>query len=640
LKIFNMGESKVNMSLDDIIRQSGGKFSLRGRRGNRAMGGRGRFGKFRGGFRSRGTRRTVIPPGRWQHDKFHAINGFGGKSLAAPAQLLVSNLNFNVTNDDVKELFQGMGAVRKAAVHYDERGRSMGLADVVYHRRVDAMRALKEFNNIKLDGRPMRIEMVKDKSVGDSVNAFSSWTNSAGRGNLRGSSSRGNRFGGGRGGRVGRGRGRGPTAITYTAADLDAELDAYKFLDDADANLNAMNGDSSVEQINSYQVFLQMEELQQKLKILNVDEEFVCKSVAHKYISRHYFAVSTNPGEQFFMFVTLAAWLIRKCGFRNFKEPQEHDDPNVVVSGILDAVKRMGRTAEFLASRLLVGAGEPCVRLLSALADEALEKMNFKFQKPTIHDQTDDAEDVIVDGESEIIADSAIEEDYFEGDSDNEDELCADVLQEAENNIRKDSEKNPKHYHNAEFSINQSDWKKEVERVTPLLKIVIKPDYKDWKMCLEQLQKIKVSTNEISEELYGPLEKISIDAGRTIEKIRSREIYINGQLEQLLKGLSQIQNQLAEAKESYRESSAGLVDQMNSLNTISDELEQVQEVLNEKMTRLADGAPLIQIRQAVSKLKKELVVMEIQLTVIQQMLFQANLKRSISTKQDSIILHP
>ncbi|KAL1232380.1 Intraflagellar transport protein [Trichinella spiralis] len=360
-----------------------------------------------------------------------------------------------------------------------------------------------------------------------------------------------------------------------------------------------MNGDSSVEQINSYQM----------------------KNLFASQLRTNTFLVSTNPGEQFFMFVTLAAWLIRKCGFRNFKEPQEHDDPNVVVSGILDAVKRMGRTAEFLASRLLVGAGEPCVRLLSALADEALEKMNFKFQKPTIHDQTDDAEDVIVDGESEIIADSAIEEDYFEGDSDNEDELCADVLQEAENNIRKDSEKNPKHYNNAEFSINQSDWKKEVERVTPLLKIVIKPDYKDWKMCLEQLQKIKVSTNEI-------------------KKIRSREIYINGQLEQLLKGLSQIQNQLAEAKESYRESSAGLVDQMNSLNTISDELEQVQEVLNEKMTRLADGAPLIQIRQAVSKLKKELVVMEIQLTVIQQMLFQANLKRSISTKQDSIILHP
>ncbi|KRX99440.1 Intraflagellar transport protein 57 -like protein, partial [Trichinella pseudospiralis] len=581
LKIINMTESKVNMSLDDIIRQSGGKFSLRGRRGNRALGGRGRFGKFRGGFRSRGTRRTVIPPGRWQHDKFHAINGFGGKSLVAPAQLLVSNLNFNVTNDDVKELFQGMGAVRKAAVHYDERGRSMGLADVVYHRRVDAMRALKEFNNIN-----------------------------AGRGNLRGSGTRGNRFGGGgRGGRAGRGRGRGATAVTYTAADLDAELDAYKFGYDADADLNAMttmNGDHNVEQINSYQVFLQMEELQQKLKVLNVDEEFVCKSVAHKYISRHYFAVSINPGEQFFMFVTLAAWLIRKCGFRNFKEPQE------------------GRTAEFLASRLLVGAGEPCVRLLSALADEALEKMNFKFQKPTIHDQIDDAED----------------EDYFEGDSDNEDELCTDVFQEAENNVNKDSEKNLKHYHNAEFAINQTDWKKEVERVTPLLKIVIKPDYKDWKMCLEQLQKIKVSTNEISKELYGPLEKISIDAGRTMEKIRSREMYINGQLEQLLKGLSQIQNQLAEAKENYRESSAGLVDQMNSLNTISDELEQVQEILNEKMTRLADGAPLIQIRQAVSKLKKELVVMEIQLTVIQQMLFQANLKRNISTKQDSVILHP
>ena len=37
---------------------------------------------------------------------------------------------------------------------------------------------------------------------------------------------------------------------------------------------------------------------------------------------RHYFAIPTNPGEQFFMFTSLAAWLLRTAG-RDFEQPQE-----------------------------------------------------------------------------------------------------------------------------------------------------------------------------------------------------------------------------------------------------------------------------------------------------------------------------
>lgn len=39
-------------------------------------------------------------------------------------------------------------------------------------------------------------------------------------------------------------------------------------------------------------------------------------------IVRHYFAVATNPGEQFFTFTSLAAWLFTRCD-RNFEQPQE-----------------------------------------------------------------------------------------------------------------------------------------------------------------------------------------------------------------------------------------------------------------------------------------------------------------------------
>lgn len=234
----------MDMALDDIIKQtkpSGGRRGGSSGRGGvksrgAASGGRVRnFGQRRGGAfqngggalpRSRGT-----PEGRWTHDRFSEggiQRNFGLRSGSSSAsdtsKLLISNLDFGVSDSDIKELFGEFGALRRAAVHYDKTARSLGSADVVFERRSDALRALKQYNGVPLDGRPMKIQLVTATTNGASANT-TNFNNNRMRGFSGGrrESSRGN-SGRARGG--GRGRGRDEKK-PVTQEQLDADLDAY-----------------------------------------------------------------------------------------------------------------------------------------------------------------------------------------------------------------------------------------------------------------------------------------------------------------------------------------------------------------------------------------------------------------------------
>ena len=58
-----------------------------------------------------------------------------------------------------------------------------------------------------------------------------------------------------------------------------------------------------------FRPFITMEDLLDKLKLLDYDIQFVAE-LRMRPLTRHYFVLQTNPGEQFFMFTSLAAWLV------------------------------------------------------------------------------------------------------------------------------------------------------------------------------------------------------------------------------------------------------------------------------------------------------------------------------------------
>jgi RNA recognition motif-containing protein len=67
-----------------------------------------------------------------------------------------------------KELFEDIGAVRVARVHYDENGQSLGTAEIIFERRVDAVNAQQKYNGLNLDGKIF----VGEEKKGYSINNF------------------------------------------------------------------------------------------------------------------------------------------------------------------------------------------------------------------------------------------------------------------------------------------------------------------------------------------------------------------------------------------------------------------------------------------------------------------------------------
>ena len=95
-------------------------------------------------------------------------------------------------------------------------------------------------------------------------------------------------------------------------------------------------------------------------------QEFV-KDMRMRPLNRHYFVLQTNPGEQFYLFTSLAAWLVRKTG-RDLEPPNEYDDPNSTIANILDHVRQMGVSIDFPPSKLKQGFGEQAIYVLDRLS--------------------------------------------------------------------------------------------------------------------------------------------------------------------------------------------------------------------------------------------------------------------------------
>ncbi|CEJ95011.1 hypothetical protein VHEMI10514 [[Torrubiella] hemipterigena] len=175
--------TNMDRGLDEIIADKRTNGPRNNRRGDRRGGdrrGRDRQDQPRDGVRKsyRSDNRGI--DSEWVHDRFEDNDSRkapaprrrreDAPSEPAGTKIKVENIHYDLTEDDLDELFKRIGPIVRLQLRYDRAGRSLGTAYVTYKEKHDAEEAVKQFDGANANGQPIRLTILPSRNPFD--NAF------------------------------------------------------------------------------------------------------------------------------------------------------------------------------------------------------------------------------------------------------------------------------------------------------------------------------------------------------------------------------------------------------------------------------------------------------------------------------------
>ncbi|KAJ1803953.1 hypothetical protein LPJ56_005727, partial [Coemansia sp. RSA 2599] len=156
----------LDKSLDDIIKENSPRGGNRNRRGGNQSHRNSPYARRDGGVQKRG--------GGNRQNQSQSQNQMAAQSMMfnpaaflaaaqqqnqASGKIIISNLDYGVTADDLRALFNQVGPVSRATLHFGPNGKSKGSGEVTFKNAVHATMAVEKYHGVTLDGRSMKIEV-------------------------------------------------------------------------------------------------------------------------------------------------------------------------------------------------------------------------------------------------------------------------------------------------------------------------------------------------------------------------------------------------------------------------------------------------------------------------------------------------
>ncbi|XP_055917076.1 intraflagellar transport protein 57 homolog [Eupeodes corollae] len=351
-------------------------------------------------------------------------------------------------------------------------------------------------------------------------------------------------------------------------------------------------------------ISFQSDDLIEKLKLLNY-EKHLLKEMKMKPLTKFYFVKSFNPGEQFFMFTSVCAWLLRKMG-KNLDQPQEHEDPNEIINKILKILQEIDIVVDVPTNKLLQGAGPICLYILDSLATQAVKVSQILYKHHHINQEIELAPEFL-DDNAEIILEKLEDEQNsaFSDDSDNGGSSLKDLNWFSSQNQPKRTN-NDLNYNGDNNFTEHEMWRLELERVLPQLKIVVKADSRDWRSHLNQIESLKQNIDEISDDTQTQLKKLHNDFTFNLDKIESREKHLNNELSALINQFKDVSIELSGVQFASKQISQNSEKITTDLMSVVQENENKKSKMEQRGQLMSDGSSVVHIKKAIQKLKEDI----------------------------------
>lgn len=369
-----------------------------------------------------------------------------------------------------------------------------------------------------------------------------------------------------------------------------------------------------------------MQDIADKLKLLHYETDF-CPIVKppFKPLNRYYFSGAStidNPNAQFYYFTSLTTWLMGICG-HNVDAPGQFDDPNATATTILAELRSMGLQLPGLApNRLKQGSGEAVLTVLATLVDAALAKKGIEirpidYKYVPKYDETAD----VAEGDDE--ADDVDVEDNVIVDSDDEDEVY----------VRATGEKQAKESDvPVSSTINAEEWNLEVERIAPLLQVRTTVT-DDWRSRIESASVLLKAVEKMYPDVKQMLGRLADDMDKSSDRIRKREQTLAQQFSEQVEQYRVKLKEMNTSKDAANVASQSVQQLTMELNQVSEVLDQTKHDIEDREAKISDTTPLMQVKEAVTKVQAEINQMALRIGVLQHGVLHYIMKQTKASRQ-------
>jgi len=184
--------------------------------------------------------------------------------------------------------------------------------------------------------------------------------------------------------------------------------------------------------------------------------------------------------------------------------------------------------------------------------------------------------------------------------------------------------------------VDQVEWQAELERVGPRLKLGAGAGGKEWRAHIQQTRKHEQTIQVVLPEAKGQLEAMGTQVKDAVDKVRSKEKYINAQFEQVKHEYAQQRDALKQVENRHSTIESTVADLTSLSDSIAEQLEEAKATIADRNNSMTDSQPLKEIKDALSRIKTEIKTFELRIGVVNHTLMQAKLKtgKRVSRRTD------